>query len=276
MDVILYFAVHCCASLSTLPQHRLSEMQDPNELLDIGAAAQFLSVSETSLRRWTNAGALPCLRVGRRRERRFRRGDLLAFMEQPTALQLSSGRSRGAASELSRDVSLTATHGNHLLGIYASDTGRLSLCVPFLLDGLREASVCVLIASGRPRKQIVKNLRDLHSALASDIRKGRFILCEYENSARGQWKAVETHLSKAQGAGASSFRVVGDVTAMRSLVSPKELIEYETGFDDMIVAKFPVDVLCLYDAREFSGLELLNALKTHPQSLRHPLARSLA
>jgi hypothetical protein len=197
-------------------------------------------------------------------------------MEQPAALQPSAGSRRGATSEPSRDVPLTAIHGNHLLGIYASDTGRLSLCVPFLLDGLREASVCLLIADGRPRKQIVKNLRDLHSPLASDIRKGRLILCEYENSARGQWKAVEAHLSKAQDAGASSFRVVGDVTAMRSLVSPKELIEYEVGFDDMIVAKFPVDVLCLYDAREFSGLELLNALKAHPQSLRYPIARSLA
>ena len=57
-------------------------MSDANDLLDIGEAARFLNVSETSLRRWTNAGALPCLRVGHRRERRFRRVDLLAFMEQ--------------------------------------------------------------------------------------------------------------------------------------------------------------------------------------------------
>jgi excisionase family DNA binding protein len=254
-----------------------SGTQDPNELLDINAAAQFLSVSETSLRRWTNAGVLPCLRVGQRRERRFRRGDLLAFMEQPAPPQLSSGRNGDfTKTEHLRDEPLTVAHGNHLLGIYASDTGRNSLCVPFLLDGLREGSVCLLIAPGRPQKQIVKNLRDLHPPLASDIRKGRLIFCEYENSAYGQWKAVETHLNKAQAAGASSFRVVGDVTAMRPLVSPKELIEYEAGFDDTIVARFPVDVLCLYDARKFSGLELLNALKTHPQSLRYPLGRSLA
>jgi transcriptional repressor of dcmA and dcmR len=37
--------------------------------------------SETSLRRWTNVGDLACLKVGRKRERRFRRADLLAFME---------------------------------------------------------------------------------------------------------------------------------------------------------------------------------------------------
>lgn len=57
-------------------------MSDHEDLLDIKQAARFLQVSETSLRRWTNAGQLACLRVGRKRERRFRRADLLAFMEE--------------------------------------------------------------------------------------------------------------------------------------------------------------------------------------------------
>ncbi|OLC08841.1 MAG: hypothetical protein AUH41_07175 [Gemmatimonadetes bacterium 13_1_40CM_66_11] len=52
-------------------------MQD---LLDIKEAAAFLRVSETSLRRWTNAGRLRCFRIGGRRERRFRRADLEAFL----------------------------------------------------------------------------------------------------------------------------------------------------------------------------------------------------
>jgi excisionase family DNA binding protein len=250
--------------------------RDPNQLLNISEAAQFLSVSETSLRRWTNAGVLPCLRVGQRRERRFRRGDLLAFMEHPAPRLSSAPNSDLANVERSRDEPLTVTTGTHLLGIYASDTGGVSLCVPFLLEGLREASVCLLIAPRRLQKQIVNNLGDLHPRLGSDIKKGRLVFSEYENSARAQWKSVETHLSNAQAAGASSFRVVGDVTAMRPLVSPEELIEYETGFDDTIVARFPVNVLCLYDAREFSGLELLNAMKTHPHSLRYPLGRLLA
>ena len=53
---------------------------DAEPLLDIEQAARFLNVSETSLRRWTNDGRLACLRVGRRRERRFRKADLLAFL----------------------------------------------------------------------------------------------------------------------------------------------------------------------------------------------------
>jgi len=255
---------------------RASSVSDANDLLDIGKAARFLSVSETSLRRWTNSGALACLRVGRRRERRFRREDLLAFMEQSAGSQLSASRKEASGMSASRDEPVTVTRGNHLCGIYGSDAGCLSLSVPFLLDGLREGSVCVLIGPRHVQKKILETLGDIHPRLSSDLKKGKLILCAYQRSARAQWKSVETCLVNAQTLGASSFRVIGDVTAMRSLVSPEELVNYETGFDDMIVARFPVAVLCLYDARIFSGLELLNVLKIHQDTLRHPLARALA
>src|SRR2546425_6977503 len=55
--------------------------RDPEQLLNIKQAAELLNVSEISLRRWTNEGRLTCLRVGGRRERRFRRQDLLDFLE---------------------------------------------------------------------------------------------------------------------------------------------------------------------------------------------------
>lgn len=252
-------------------------MHDPNELFDISEAAQFLNVSQNSLRRWTNSGALPCFRIGRRRERRFRRGDLVAFMERSDSLEISStGKGSVAATTgLSRDP-VTVASGDHLCGIYESEAGRISLSVPFLLDGLREASLCILIAAASVQKQIMKNLSDTEPNFASDIRRGRILLREYEKTAGAEWKSAAAHLSKAQEAGDSSFRVVGDVTGMRSSVSPEELIEYEMGFDVRIVARFPVAVLCLYDAREFSGLELLNALKVHRDTLRRPIARALA
>ena len=46
-----------------------SDLEDPYviDLLDIRQAATLLKVSETSLRRWTNAGTLPCLRIDGRR-----------------------------------------------------------------------------------------------------------------------------------------------------------------------------------------------------------------
>lgn len=63
----------------------LASGSDEEDLLDIRQAARFLNVSETSLRRWTNSGRLACLRVGLKRERRFRRAHLLAFLEDQPA-----------------------------------------------------------------------------------------------------------------------------------------------------------------------------------------------
>jgi excisionase family DNA binding protein len=251
-------------------------MTDADDLLDISAAAQFLNVSETSLRRWTNAGALPCLRIGRRRERRFRREDLLAFMEQPAVTQRQAAKGTSATAPDSRNEPLTVAQGNHLCGIYGSDTGLLSLCVPFLLEGLREGSVCLLIAPASRQKRILKSLEELHPPLSTDIREGRLVLSEYQKSAKAQWKYFETQLDKARKAGTSSFRIVGDTIGIRGRGSAEELVEYEAGLDDRIIRKFPVVALCVYDARKFSGVELLNALKTHRDTFRYPLGRALA
>jgi len=121
---------------------------DGIELLDISGAAQFLSLSEASLRRWTNGGILPCLRIGRRRERRFRGADLLAFMEESAGAQrAASGKEGTMKRQGPQDEAVAAIHGNHLCGIYGSDAGRLDLTVPFLLEGLQEKSVCFLIRS---------------------------------------------------------------------------------------------------------------------------------
>src|ERR1700693_6261397 len=130
---------------------------DAIELLDISEAAQFLNVSETSLRRWTNAGVLPCLRIGLRRERRFRRADLLSFMEQPAAAQLPSNGEGGSMKvQDSRDDAVSAIHGNHLCGIYGSDAGRIDLVVPFLLEGLRKKSVCFRVPPSRVQRVVLK------------------------------------------------------------------------------------------------------------------------
>ena len=100
-------------------------MQLDTDLLDIREAAELLRVSETSLRRWTNAGRLPCLRIGGRRERRFRRSDLLAFV--------GSGDARAAAPPR-----------NHFCDLYTSDLDRSQAGAAFLRVGLESGALCLL------------------------------------------------------------------------------------------------------------------------------------
>ena len=256
---------------------RPQEIADSNELLDIAQAAALLNVSETSLRRWTNSGRLPCLRVGRRRERRFRRGDLLAFLEGQAA-DISPRTGDVGLQRISNlsDGPVTLTFGSHLCGLYATDLGRITLTGPFLLAGLNEGSVCFLVGPVNTHRQVLKYLRTARPSLDADIDSGRLILSEYHPGTRGQNKYFRTLLDKKVSEGAQSFRIIGDLWGMRSRSSEAELIQYEADYDQLIARNYPVVTICIYDVRKFSGVEVLNTLKGHRDILRYPLEQVLA
>lgn len=256
---------------------RPQEIADPNDLLDIGQAAALLNVSEASLRRWTNSGRLACLRIGQRRERRFRRGDLLAFLEG----QASDISPRTGDPSLQRISSLSAgpvtlTFGSHLCGLYATDLGRITLAGPFLLAGLNEGSVCFLVGPVNTHRQVLKSLRKSRPSLNTDINAGRLILSQYHPGTRGQNKYFRALLDKKVAEGAQSFRIIGDLWGMRSKSSAAELIQYEADYDQLIARNYPVVTICIYDVRKFSGVEVLSTLKGHRDILRFPLEKVLA
>jgi len=47
-----------------------------NRLLTLAEAAEMLNTTPDTIRRWTNEELLPCVRLGPRRDRRFRRSDV--------------------------------------------------------------------------------------------------------------------------------------------------------------------------------------------------------
>lgn len=256
---------------------RPQEIADTNDLLDIGQAAAFLNVSEASLRRWTNSGRLPCMRVGQRRERRFRREDLLGFLENQTSQNAPPVVRQGMSKmqDLSRG-SVTVTHGGHLCGIFGDDLGRSTLFVPFLVDGLNEGSVCFLVGPLRARNDILRKLKKKRPSLQDDIDTGRLILSEYHLTGRAQVRYFRGLLDERVGEGAQSFRIIGDLWSMRSKASEETVVEYESDYDRLIARAYPVLTLCAYDARKFSGVEVLSALKGHRDVFRYPLERALA
>ena len=252
-------------------------MSETSEFLDIAEAAQFLSVSETSLRRWTNSGILRCLRVGQRRERRFRRADLLAFMEhQPSRAKGTDAIPEAASAGAALDLSSALTQGDHLSGFYASDLGLITLSVRFILEGLQEGSMVYVVASKRSNKRIARYLRERRPALQRDIADGRLLFCEYQKGPRAQVRDFELELEKAAAAGIQSFRVFGDTWEMRRKVSAEKFAEYEGLYDQAIARRYPVVTLCAYDARRFSGTGILDALKGHRDTFRYPLEKALA
>lgn len=59
-----------------------SALMSSEGLLTLEEAAKYLGVAKITLRRWTLNGHMACVRIGSRRDRRFRRKDLDAYIER--------------------------------------------------------------------------------------------------------------------------------------------------------------------------------------------------
>lgn len=222
------------------------------ELLDIKQAAALLQVSEASLRRWTNAGRLRSFRVGGRRERRFQRTDLLAFLEGP------------------------ADHGEpgHVCGFYSSDLARARLAAAFLADGLAAGTPCFLASAPDVRDRVLPMLQRKRPSLEKDIEAGRLVYLEYDENPAAQIHLWQTR-SEAAGGGKVALRAVGDVSGgpLAQHCTFDELVEYEAEFERAVARPFSVDTLCLYDARVLSGVEASRMFGTHADAFRYPVDR---
>jgi transcriptional repressor of dcmA and dcmR len=170
----------------------------------------------------------------------------------------------------------TLTHGDHLCGLFASDLGLITLAVRFILEGLQEGSMVYVLASGRSNKRITGYLQEKRPSLKRDVTSGKLVFGQYHKGRRAQIRDFEQQLEKAAAAGAQSFRVLGDAWEMRKKGSAESFAHYEATYDQAIARRYPVVTLCAYDARRFSGVGLLEALKTHRDTFRYPLERALA
>jgi excisionase family DNA binding protein len=252
-------------------------MSDSEELLDIKQAASFLGVSETSLRRWTNAGQLACLRVGGKRERRFRRADLLAFMEAQPVTDPPPRSQPSDHRQHTLIAGVSVTFGTHLCALYGNDAGRTKLAVEFLFEGLRPGSVCFLHASEEARGQILAKLERGRGSLQPEIDAGRLVLYKYCHTPQEQFDYWETIFVSAMSAGATSLRVVGDMTScLDAGMTLDDVMEYEAGYDRILAKRFPLVTLCLYDVRRFESVDVLKALQGHTDMFRYPAERLLA
>jgi excisionase family DNA binding protein len=71
-------------------------------LLTLTEAAALLNVSKITLRRWTKSGILGCVRIGRRKDRRFRRADIEEFIAthvgETAAVEAAAGEAEGSVA----------------------------------------------------------------------------------------------------------------------------------------------------------------------------------
>ncbi len=243
-----------------------------NDLITIKRAAQFLSVSEVSLRRWTDSGKLSCLRVGARRERRFRRHDLIAFLERQDAG--AAAKAGGQRSARVRLEGIAIDDGEHLCSLYQNDLGRVKLSVPFLAEGLRDGDVCFLIAAPETQREILASLGEVYRAMDEAVTERRLIVTEGKPTGPEMHAYLEESFVMATRAGNQSLRLVGDmVWALEKGVAIDDLMEFEMRYNHTLARRFPIVSLCQYDTRAFSGKAVHDVLMCHEDTFSYPLSR---
>jgi len=246
-----------------------------SDLLNIKQAAQLLNVSEISLRRWTDAGRLPCLRVGPRRERRFRRYDLMAFPEEQPARAPSGAGAEPHGPTVTVD-GVAVPYGNHICTFYETDLGRRKTAVPFLVDGLAGDDVCFFVATPAVQKDILGHLVKAGVDVDAALADGSLRVSDGADSAQALLDYFEQAFVDATRSGDCALRVLGDMAWFKSRgLSLEALVDFEVRYNYGLAHRFPVISLCQYDARAFSGVGVLGALKYHEDTLKYPLSRFL-
>jgi excisionase family DNA binding protein len=218
-----------------------------DDLLDIKQAAALLQVSETSLRRWTNAGVLPSFRIGGRRERRFRRADLLAFLQSQR--QVPAG---------------------HYCGFYSSDEGRTRQAVRFLQEGVSAGSTVFLAAASTVRHELMQHLGSGPAGETAKV-SGRVVPVEFERQVSGQTAAWRKRFENAAGDAARTLHAFGDVSGFEGAMAFPDVLDFERSVDVLYHEPgMPRTALCLYDARKLSGEQVVELLRVHPDMMKGP------
>jgi excisionase family DNA binding protein len=241
-------------------------MPEKQRFLTITEAAEFLQVSETSLRRWTNNGTLRCFRVGGRNERRFLKEDLLAFM-QTIDLQVN------VQVPESETYSDTLSVERHICLFFANQEEQWQMMHPYLLEHLRASVPVLYIQDSTPPERIMELLRAEGLLVDDLITRGLLKILPPEEAylLTGRFDAqrmlafMESAILGALAAGHDRVFLTGEMTwSLPNTPGAESMMQYEALLNPL-VDKYPgVTIVCQYDLKRFDGPSVLEALLTHP------------
>ena len=245
-------------------------MPEEQRFLTIAEAAEFLHVSETSLRRWTNSGKLRCFRVGGRNERRFLMDDLLAFMPS-SGIQAELSKQR--AAEIPQTIPDGESHQRHICLFFLNPDEQWQMLCPYILEHLNAKVPVLYIQDGGPSYRILELLRAEGLPLEDLIARGLLrVLPPAQSSLLGgsfdaqrMLSFIEAAIVGALEAGHKRIFITGEMTwSLEAGLGTEQLKTYEALLNP-IVEQYPTaTIVCQYDLRRFDGPSVLDALLTHP------------
>ncbi len=251
-------------------------MLEKQRFLTIAEAAEFLHVSETSLRRWTNSGYLRCFRVGVRGERRFLVEDLLEFVASGKVQQEPPSTASGIIAD-------TVSQERHLCLFFRNQVEQWQMLRPYLVEHLGANVPVLYIQDSTPPERLMELLRAEGLPVDDLIGRGllRIIPPDQAYLLTGQFDAqrmlafMESAILAALAAGYHRVLLTGEMTwSLPNAPGAGGMMDYEALLNPL-VDKYPeVTIVCQYDLRSFDGPSVLDALLTHPSV--HVASRQVA
>ena len=246
-------------------------MPEQQRFLTISEAAEYLQVSEISLRRWTNSGKLRCFRVGGRNERRFLVEDLIAFMPSTDA-QLESKPDETTAGT-TNDTDYTE---RHLSLFFRNPDEQWQLLRPYIVDHLSAGAPVIYLQHSTSAEQLMQRLHDEGLPLDKLIARGllrvlppsQTYLLPGHFDAQRMLNFIETAIVASLEAGQQRVLLTGEMTwSLQGTPGAEQMAIYEEQLNPL-VDKYPaVTIICQYDLKRFNGDIILDALLTHPSIL---------
>lgn len=220
-------------------------------LLNINEAAEFLNVSEMTVRRWTNDGLLKCYRVGGRRARRFKQEDLLAYLEGDTASDVSLGI-RG----------YEVPDGSHVTHLSLDPDESLDTALSFIVEGLVNNETVGVVSPDAESKRLIETLKQRNYHVDELKKAGRL----HFNHGMDTPLAQAKYITDVAGFSKNRLRIFGDMTWAKEkgwLMNDLRALEQMVDISPTKGMLF----LCQYNLGRFSGEEAMMALENHSHHL---------
>lgn len=239
-------------------------MPEKQRFLTIKEAAEFLHVSETSLRRWTNSGQLRCFRVGGRNERRFLVDDLLAFM--PTAQDQERAETAPAENE-------TSYEERHICLFFVNQDEQWQMMRPYLLEHLGAGVPVLYIQDSMSPERLIELLRAEGLPVDDLIARGLLSIVPPEQAylLTGRFDPqrmlafMESQILAALARGYKRVFLTGEMSwSLGNAPGAEKMMDYEALLNPLVEKYLGVTIVCQYDLRRFDGPSVLDALLTHP------------
>ena len=221
-------------------------------LLDTKNAAEFLNVSEMSIRRWTNSGTLKCYRLGGKRERRFHMSDLEELLYDSQNHRL---KPLGIGGQKAPD-------GSHMTHYYSGNNEALGVSMPYLLEGAKRGEALLAVMPPERSRELLGNLDRQRHSVATWLKSGRLTV----TAGMGSPEEMIGYLAEFV-ARTNKFRVVGD---MIWTVRKDWDLAALRAFEKALTLMSPVEnglLLCQYSLEDFSGEHIMMAAELHRQTI---------